>query len=57
MMKTLDDPSRLARTFALLIPGWLTSRFNALAPGRGLRPIPAPVQSMREFEAEVPLAS
>jgi homoserine O-succinyltransferase/O-acetyltransferase len=57
MMKTLDDPSRLARTYALLIPGWLTSRFNTLAPGRGLRPIPAPVQSMREFEAEVPLAS
>jgi homoserine O-succinyltransferase/O-acetyltransferase len=57
MMKTLDDPSRLARTFALLIPGWLASRFNQLAAARGLRPIPPPVQSMREFEAEVPLAS
>ncbi len=57
MMKTLDDPSRLARTYALLIPGWLTSRFNQLALRRGLRGIPAPVQSLGEFEAEVPLAS
>ena len=57
MMKTLDDPARLARTYALLVPGWLTSRFNRLAEARGLRPIPPPVQSMREFEAEVPLAS
>ncbi len=57
MMKTLDDPGRLARTYALLIPGWLTSRFNRLAAVRGLRPIPPPVQSMREFEAQVPLAS
>jgi GMP synthase-like glutamine amidotransferase len=52
MMKTLDDPARLARTFALLVPGWLASRFNRLAEARGLRPIPPPVQSMREFEAE-----
>jgi hypothetical protein len=57
MMQTLDDPSRLARTYALLIPGWLTSRFNRLAQRRGLRAIPAPVQGMGEFEAEVPLAS
>jgi hypothetical protein len=57
MMKTLDDPGRLARTYALLIPGWLTSRFNHLAEARGLRPIPPPVQNMREFAAEVPLAS
>ena len=57
MMKTLEDPGRLARTFALLVPGWLTARFNRLAAHRGLRPIPAPVQSMQEFEAQVPLAS
>lgn len=57
MLRTLDDPERLARTFALLVPGWLTSRFNRLARARGLRSIPPPVQSMREFEAEVPLAS
>jgi len=57
MIRTLDDPGRLARTYALLIPGWLTSRFNRLAAVRGLRPIPPPVQSMREFEAQVPLAS
>lgn len=43
MLRTLDDPERLARTFALLIPGWLVRRFNALAPARGWRPLPPPV--------------
>jgi len=57
MMKTLEDPGRLARTYALLIPGWLTCRFNRLAAARGLRPISPPAQNMSEFEAEVPLAS
>jgi len=50
MMRTLADPTRLARTFALLIPGWLTERFNRLAAVRGLQPIPPPVQSMEEFD-------
>ena len=50
MMRTLADPTRLARTFALLLPGWLTERFNRLAAVRGLHPIPPPVQSMEEFE-------
>ena len=50
MMRTLADPSRLARTYALLIPGWLTERFNRLAAVRGLNPIPPPEQSMEEFE-------
>ena len=57
MLRTLDDPGRLARTYALLVPGWLATRFNRLATLRGLKPIPPPVQSMAEFEAEVPLAS
>jgi GMP synthase-like glutamine amidotransferase len=35
MMRTLDDPRRLARTYALVIPGWLTRMFNAIAPARG----------------------
>lgn len=56
MMKTLADPARLARTFALLIPSWLTHRFNQIAPERGLRPISPPGQNMREFEDELPLA-
>jgi homoserine O-succinyltransferase/O-acetyltransferase len=43
MLKTLDDPMRLARTFALLIPGWLTRRFNLLAPHRGWNPAPEPL--------------
>lgn len=31
MTKTIDDPSRLARTYALLLPGWLARSFNAMA--------------------------
>jgi hypothetical protein len=50
MLRTLAEPGRLARTFALLVPGWLTDRFNRLAAVRGLHPIPPPVQSMEEFE-------
>ena len=34
MLRTLDDPRRLARTYALLIPGWMVRRFNRLAPDR-----------------------
>lgn len=51
MMKSLKDPTRLARTFAILIPGWLTRRFNRLAEVRGLKPIPMPEESMEAFEA------
>ncbi len=42
MLKTLDDPTRLARTYALLLPGWLARRFNAMAPARGWNPITEP---------------
>ena len=40
MLRTLDDPRRLARTYSLVIPGWLTRRFNALAPHRGYTELP-----------------
>jgi GMP synthase-like glutamine amidotransferase len=51
MLKTLSDPTRLARTYALAIPGWLAERFNHLAEERGLRKIPAPhTVDMSEFE-------
>lgn len=57
MLKTLDDPMRLARTYALLIPGWLTHRFNEhIAPVRGLNPIAQPEQDMRSFEENLPVA-
>ena len=49
MVKTLDDPNRVARTFALLIPTWLTHQFNLLAATRGLEPIGPPVQSLTEY--------
>jgi homoserine O-succinyltransferase/O-acetyltransferase len=51
MMKSLQDSARLAQTFALLVPGWLTRRFNRLAEVRGLKPIPLPEESMDAFEA------
>lgn len=54
MLKTLDNPQRLARTFALLIPGWMTRRFNLLAERRGWRPLPPPEQDMRTFGSIVP---
>ena len=55
MLKTLDNPTRLARTFALLIPGWLTRRFNAIAAIRGFQPLPSPVQDMGAFGSASPL--
>ncbi|AKT40859.1 hypothetical protein [Chondromyces crocatus] len=39
MLRTLDDPRRVARTYTLLIPGWLTRRFNLIAPHRGYTPL------------------
>ncbi|MFO0591829.1 MAG: hypothetical protein U0441_30055 [Polyangiaceae bacterium] len=42
MLRTLDDPRRLARTFALVIPGWLTRKFNLAALERGYNHIAAP---------------
>lgn len=42
MLKTIDDPTRLARTYALLLPGWLARSFNALAFGRGWNPVSDP---------------
>src|SRR5262249_60918600 len=35
MLRTLDDPRRLARTYALVIPGWMTRRFSMIAPHHG----------------------
>jgi homoserine O-succinyltransferase/O-acetyltransferase len=46
MLRTLDDPRRLARTFALVIPGWLVRRFNALAVSRGYAPLEAPSEEV-----------
>ncbi|MEW5855646.1 MAG: hypothetical protein AB2A00_43125 [Myxococcota bacterium] len=56
MIDTLADPTRLARTFALLIPGWLTREFNRLAAARGWQPLGPPVQDMTEFQKEFPAA-
>ena len=52
MMTTLEDPTRLARTYALAIPTWLAHRFNLLARVRGWKPIGPPEQDMRMFEAQ-----
>ena len=53
MKTSLGNPERLAKTFALLIPGWLTHRFNELALVRGWKPVDVPVQDMREFDVAV----
>lgn len=51
MIQTLKDPTRLARTFALLLPGWLGRRFNEIAEDRGLRKIELPENvDMNSFE-------
>ncbi len=42
MCKTIDDPSRLARTYALLLPGWMARSFNALALDRDWAPLEMP---------------
>lgn len=42
MLKTIDDPTRLARTYNLLLPGWLARSFNGLAFSRGWNPVADP---------------
>ncbi len=53
MVKSLANPERLAKTFALLIPGWLTYRFNELAHARDWKPLEAPPQDMASFDVAV----
>lgn len=51
MIQTLKNPMRLARTFALLLPGWLARRYNEIADHRGLRKIELPENvDMGSFE-------
>ena len=59
MLRTLDDPRRLARTFALVIPGWLVRNFNALAVSRGYAPIAPPSEDVGgAFQAaDVPIST
>jgi GMP synthase-like glutamine amidotransferase len=42
MIRTLNNPARLARTFDLFIPRWLSRRFNAVADERGWRKVEMP---------------
>ena len=39
MLKSLDDPSRLVRTFERFIPGWLDRKFDELARARAWQPV------------------
>jgi hypothetical protein len=48
MLRTLDNPRRLARTFALVIPGWLVRRFNLIAPARGYAPLDPPSEDVSD---------
>jgi GMP synthase-like glutamine amidotransferase len=45
MLRTLDDPQRLARTYALVIPGWLSRKFNVLARHRGYTELEPPPEN------------
>lgn len=45
MLRTLDDPRRLARTYALVIPGWLSRKFNSLARYRGYAEVTPPPEN------------
>jgi len=53
MLTSLANPERLARTFALFIPGWLTYRFNEIAAARGLKPLSPPEFDMQQFDIAV----
>jgi hypothetical protein len=59
MLRTLDDPRRLARTYALVIPGWFNRRFNLLAERRGYCELPPPSENVAAaFEAaSVPITT
>lgn len=52
MVKSLSNPERLAKTFALFIPGWLTYRFNELARARGWTPMPPPEPDLALFQMD-----
>lgn len=51
MLRTLDDPRRLARTYALVIPGWLTRKFNEIAMFRDYMEIAPPTDNPSTFIA------
>jgi GMP synthase-like glutamine amidotransferase len=55
MLRTLDDPRRLARTYALVIPGWMIRRFNALALERGYAELPPPSEDLGATFAHPPV--
>lgn len=59
MLRTLDDPRRLARTYALVIPGWMTRQYNLLARTRGYAELPPPPETAHfgPTELDVPPAS
>ncbi|HTJ85146.1 MAG TPA: hypothetical protein VL400_25695 [Polyangiaceae bacterium] len=59
MLRTLEDPNRLARTYALVIPGFLQRRFNALARTRGYREVAPPSSEdvMAAFDGSDPPAN
>lgn len=54
MLRTLDDPRRLARTYALVIPGWMSRRFNMLAQFRGYNELPPLSENLAASFAEPP---
>jgi GMP synthase-like glutamine amidotransferase len=54
MLRTLDNPRRLARTYALVIPGWLARHFDPLAVARGWRPVGTPPEDVEAAFSAAP---
>ena len=54
MLRTLDDPRRLARTYALVIPGWMARQFNVLARARGYAELSPPPEEAAFAPAFLP---
>jgi GMP synthase-like glutamine amidotransferase len=57
MLDTLDNPQRLARTFTVFIPGWLSRRFNHMAADRGWNLLDEPSVDIPLFAGDAPLAA
>jgi GMP synthase-like glutamine amidotransferase len=57
MISTLDNPSRLAKTFTQMLPGWLVRKFNTLAEHRGWRLLDMPTVDLQLFSGDAPAAA
>jgi homoserine O-succinyltransferase len=50
MLRTLENPTRIARTFEWFIPGWMVRRFNLIAEDRHWNKLDAPTETSSSHE-------